>query len=600
MRRRRFMKEESKYNYKYGKTYSASKNKTSRDFSFKLIVSKIKKVFQISTPSFGLKLKSKDSTTVKSDLPKKSKQKFNFRSKFEKASDSISGLHKNKFFLGSLALLILFAVILTGYNYFSNKHYIVYADGEPIGFVRDEVELDLMLSILHDYGPSADEEAYVKAMEALGNEDEEVADAPEEPTEPDDAPIGSMSVATSEEESQDDAKGDQELNIEDVIDMESRDKNFNIVTAISTELVYTEPEELPQLTLTKLKESVYIETGAAVIMINGEEIAALKDYNTAENVINVIVESYLTERGGSKIVDHKIQEDIEIVIKPVPPEDIITRDIALNLLSTGYTERQVHVVQRGDSLWSIGNQNGMSVSEVKECNPQLTSNILLIGQEIAIEPLIPYVHVETYEKQTTIEYIPFSTSYTEDNSMYTWESRTVTAGVRGRNEVVYDIVRVNGVEQARKKVSTERLSDPVTRVIARGTKTPVATGTGTFIWPVDGGGRITSPFGNRRGGFHYGVDIACSVGTRIFAADDGVVTTSAYHRGYGYYIVIDHGNGFSTLYAHNSRLLKSVGAKVSKGDVIAYSGNTGNSTGPHLHFEIRLNGSHQNPMNYFR
>jgi murein DD-endopeptidase MepM/ murein hydrolase activator NlpD len=607
------MSKESKYNYKYGKPHAVKDERDSRKLSFKSLGDKVRELLPSKKLNFDLKLSSKKLNTSKNKfskltLPKVKLPEFNFKSKFEKFSDSLSGLHKNKFFLGSLALLIVFAIALTTYNYFSNKHYIIYADGEPIGFVRDEAQLELMMGILHDYGPSSEEDMYITALEEYYAEPTDEQQLLEDPVDPgvtdeteaeeeSEADIGTMDFGVASVEL---TEGDEELKIEDVIDVNSSNHRYNVVTQITTELVYEEPEDLSELTLTQLKNSVYIETGAAVIVINGEEIAALKDYATAENLLEIIISSYLTERGGSELLDHKVQEDIDIVVKPVPPEDIIPRDMALNLLSTGYTERQVHVVQRGDSLWSIGNKNGMTVSQVKECNPELTSNILHIGQEIAIEPLIPYVHVETFEKIKTTEYIPFNTTYTKDSSMYTWQSRTVTDGVRGRNEVIYEIVRVNGVEKAREKVSTERISDPVTRVIAQGTKVPEATGTGSFIWPVDGGGSITSPFGYTRGRYHHGIDIGCSTGTRIFAADDGIVTTSAYHRTYGYYIIIDHGNGFSTLYAHNSRLLKSLGSKVSKGDIIAYSGSTGNSTGPHLHFEIRLNGNHQNPMNYFR
>ena len=87
----------------------------------------------------------------------------------------------------------------------------------------------------------------------------------------------------------------------------------------------------------------------------------------------------------------------------------------------------------------------------------------------------------------------------------------------------------------------------------------------------------------------------------MHAADDGVViTVKALNYSYGHYIIISHGNGMQTLYAHNSSLLVSVGQNVKKGDVIAYSGSTGNSTGPHCHFEVRINGKQVNPMNYLR
>lgn len=119
-----------------------------------------------------------------------------------------------------------------------------------------------------------------------------------------------------------------------------------------------------------------------------------------------------------------------------------------------------------------------------------------------------------------------------------------------------------------------------------------------FSWPVTG--RISSRFGERWGRMHYGLDIAVPTGTPVRAAAAGRVTFSGMQGGYGYLIKIDHGNGVETRYAHNSRLVAKVGQTVKRGDIIAYSGNTGNSTGPHVHFEIRRNGVALDPLDFLR
>ena len=114
-------------------------------------------------------------------------------------------------------------------------------------------------------------------------------------------------------------------------------------------------------------------------------------------------------------------------------------------------------------------------------------------------------------------------------------------------------------------------------------------------------GIITSRFGessSRRTSKHTGLDIGASTGTKIKACADGTVTFSGYKGSYGYMVVINHGNGIETYYAHCSKLYANVGDKISQGDVIAAVGNTGNSTGPHLHLEIRVNGIAYNPQNY--
>mgnify|MGYP006388770055 CR=1 FL=1 len=111
-------------------------------------------------------------------------------------------------------------------------------------------------------------------------------------------------------------------------------------------------------------------------------------------------------------------------------------------------------------------------------------------------------------------------------------------------------------------------------------------------------GTITSRFGRRRSGIHTGLDIATSNGTPLKAAASGTVVYSAWKGSYGNLVIVDHGNGIQTYYAHCSRLYVSVGQTVSQGETIAAVGSTGNSTGPHLHLEIRVNGVAKNPQNY--
>lgn len=127
---------------------------------------------------------------------------------------------------------------------------------------------------------------------------------------------------------------------------------------------------------------------------------------------------------------------------------------------------------------------------------------------------------------------------------------------------------------------------------------------GVMAWPVSGGGRVTSPFGNRMHPilreriFHTGIDIAAPTGTAILAANDGRVIYTGFRGSYGNTVMIDHGGGIVTLYAHASSILVSEGQDVKRGDTIARVGSTGRSTGPHLHFEVRENGNFVNPSKY--
>ena len=146
-----------------------------------------------------------------------------------------------------------------------------------------------------------------------------------------------------------------------------------------------------------------------------------------------------------------------------------------------------------------------------------------------------------------------------------------------------DEVRSLEREQARiLEIIRSRASHSIGKISRRG-----------FIWPFRG--RITSPYGPRWGGFHTGMDIDCETGQRINAAKAGRVIAAEWGGGYGNMVIIDHGNGVSTLYAHNSRLYVHDGQRVSRGSRISACGETGHAYGDHLHFEVRINGDHTNP-----
>ncbi|HEV2753969.1 MAG TPA: peptidoglycan DD-metalloendopeptidase family protein [Solirubrobacteraceae bacterium] len=134
------------------------------------------------------------------------------------------------------------------------------------------------------------------------------------------------------------------------------------------------------------------------------------------------------------------------------------------------------------------------------------------------------------------------------------------------------------------------------RLMQAGGGGPIRQGSGDLIWPVNGA--FTSPFGQRWGRLHAGIDIAAPTGTPIRAADSGKVVLMAPTGGYGNYTCVAHGGSLSTCYAHQSSFATSVGANVRKGQVIGRVGNTGNSTGAHLHFETRVNGTPRDPMGY--
>lgn len=181
----------------------------------------------------------------------------------------------------------------------------------------------------------------------------------------------------------------------------------------------------------------------------------------------------------------------------------------------------------------------------------------------------------------------------------------IAHGKIGRRSSEVRVTYVDGVEQGREVLSNVVLEEPVAEQIGVGTysaapasERTVLDGTGKYGWPVNGG-YISSPFGGERN--HKGLDIAAPMGTEIYAGESGTVYRAGWNSGgYGNYVIIEHPDGFLTYYAHCSSVVCYAGQWVEKGQLIAYVGSTGDSTGPHCHFEVRQNNICQNPALYLR
>jgi murein DD-endopeptidase MepM/ murein hydrolase activator NlpD len=169
----------------------------------------------------------------------------------------------------------------------------------------------------------------------------------------------------------------------------------------------------------------------------------------------------------------------------------------------------------------------------------------------------------------------------------------VRASEQGFNHEIEDL-------QSESAALAARIRAAEARAAPSGGGAAASTGSGVsssgFIWPVSG--TVTSGFGTRWGRMHEGIDIAAPMGTPIHAAAGGTVIYAGWMGGYGNLVVIDHGRGLSTAYGHQSAIAASVGQGVAQGQVIGYVGSTGHSTGPHLHFEVRVNGSPVDPLGY--
>ena len=221
-----------------------------------------------------------------------------------------------------------------------------------------------------------------------------------------------------------------------------------------------------------------------------------------------------------------------------------------------------------------------------------------------LESIVDALQVKTVSSLNTDVSIPFSTTKVKTDTQPMGYYQVTTEGVKGVSRKSVVVESVNGEETSRTEIAAQVISEPVNRVITIGTgavkvsssSKSNATSAG-FICPIEKGKfTISSYYGDGRN--HKAMDLAANKGVAFFAAAAGSVTYAGYDGDYGYNIVIDHGNGIKTRYAHASYLTVSKGQVVSQGDMIGAVGSTGYSTGNHLHFEVIVNGTRVNPAPY--
>ncbi len=336
------------------------------------------------------------------------------------------------------------------------------------------------------------------------------------------------------------------------------------------------------------------------LKVDGVEVGALAKKEEVEALIEKIKEPYQLSQGeGIKFKEIKILENIEIVKKEMPINEIGNEEKIYNHLLTSSEEIKIHEVEVGESLWTIAIIYGLDVDDLIKANPDKDPSRIQIGDQIKL--LVPktMITVATVAEVEYTEEIKFESEIEYNNSMYANEKKTKVKGESGLAKILANEIKHNGIVVEKEVLKEEILESPIDEIVVKGTKeVPKTAATGAFLMPTRG--RISSRYGMRNGSMHRGLDIAASTGTAIKAADGGKVVFAGYRGAYGNLVEIDHGNGFKTRYAHCSKILVKPGDKVYKGQHIANIGNTGRSTGPHLHLEILKNGVNQNPSNYVK
>ena len=294
------------------------------------------------------------------------------------------------------------------------------------------------------------------------------------------------------------------------------------------------------------------------------------------------------------------EESIEIIESYVPEIQILSVDEAVEFLTKENEEKQMYTVVKGDCMWTIAKEHNMSTSQLFELNENITEKTLLqIGQQIVITVPEPELSVLVEEIVEYEEEYYAPVQYVYNNSWYTTKSVVLQEAESGYHAVTANVYTRNGKEYDREILEEEVIEAPVAKIVEIGTIEPP-----TFIVPVNGA-KVTSNYGYRKialynyvSKLHTGIDYGVATGTTVRASCGGTVIQAGRNGGYGNCITIQHANGIKTRYAHLSKILVSVGDKVTQGEKIALSGSTGNSSGPHLHFEIIVNGNYVDPRTY--
>ena len=352
-----------------------------------------------------------------------------------------------------------------------------------------------------------------------------------------------------------------------------------------------------------------ISEGTA-LYLDGELTAVCSDGDTLRSYLESLLAPYEDQADENVSVGFSKNVTLE---DGVYFNDSFEDDNSIENMLTGVQQQEkIYTVKAGDTLWAIAQKNDLTFRELCELNTNFkgaalteTSNIQA-GDELIVTKQEATLEVRITKIETWQEEIPYTSETTKSKEYNVGTKKTTQAGENGIRSVtaqrVYD---TNGTQLSQQILSTEVIKEPVTEKIVVGTKkvttsTSYITGSGQFIWPVPGYRNCSRWYG----GSHKGVDICAAAGTPIYASAGGTVTKAGYNKagagtGYGYSIIINHGNGYTTVYAHCLSLVVHAGQTVKQGQLIGYVGSTGRSSGNHCHFEIRRNGSYIAPQNVF-
>lgn len=496
--------------------------------------------------------------------------------------------------------LVCFIAVLIVSNFFSIALEVSINDN-VVGYVNNEQEYHTILNQVEaDIQTQLDKHAQ--------------ADAAEEGVVPDKAESDKMQnvvVNATQSESKDDEAAGEETTMSS-LNLEG--EKYALTTSAKYSLSVVRKIDLAT------EEDLYADVYNAVselvgknwgLYVDGELKAASENRQHFDLILNEIKEPYETDEENSRI---EFVEDV-VIKRGMFSSDMMKDEAGLRaLFETDSDNPAYYICQDGDYMSTIAAKFDMTTAQLKALNPDVEETAIYEGLKLNIAAPDIYLRVKTVKTEVYTESVGFSVKRENDSSMYVGNTKVKTQGVKGQKEVTAEVTYIDGKRVGKQVVDSHIIKKPVDKVILVGTKKRSYSSGGGYVsgnfsqGSGSSSGSLTNPLAGSYvscGWYgysgHRAVDLCLRGGTLnapVRAADGGTVIFSGWAGGYGNMIKIQHSGGMVTAYAHlNSRFVQ-VGDKVSKGQTIGRAGSTGNSTGPHLHFEVIINGTKVNPMNY--
>lgn len=363
--------------------------------------------------------------------------------------------------------------------------------------------------------------------------------------------------------------------------MHEDSREFDVLTAVITDTSKEEAKEQSTDSIPEAKGGVEAAFGEVLTDVEPDREKDFGDYELG-------------------LTDMSFAEEVEIVEAYLDVTQLTPLEQAIEEVIKEQEVNAVYEVVSGDTLSGIAIKVNIPMDQIVAMNDALetVNTTIRVGQELIITIPEPELSVDRQVTMYYDEIYDAPIQYVDRDDWYTTQTRTIQEPSAGFRRVVAVVSYHNGQETGREILKEVVESEAVAKIVERGTIVPPS-----YIRPVSGG-KKTSSFGRRNApkkgasSNHKGVDWAVPTGTAVVASCGGTVVKAGWSSGYGYCVYINHPDGRQTRYAHLSKVLVSVGQTVSQGQRIALSGNTGVSTGPHLHFEMLINGVHVNPEKY--